>query len=99
MHIPLSEPISPRYLYINPTTNRVHLLVPIVSGQEISTDNTCKATTTLKEFFDGGALNVLNAYKDALTFDIRLLRAGSLEASLKQDRLTQVHTYIEALQP
>ena len=53
MRLPLTEPIFPRYIYINPATNIVHLMVPIIGGQEISTDNTCKATAVLKEFFDG----------------------------------------------
>jgi hypothetical protein len=34
-------------------------MVPVVGGQEISTDNTCKATVALREFFDGGALRPL----------------------------------------
>ena len=38
MKIPFEEPLSPRYIYINPETNQVHLLVPLVQGQEISTD-------------------------------------------------------------
>lgn len=53
MHIPLTEPTAPRYITINQETNQVHLMVPVVSGQEISTDNTCKATVALREFFDG----------------------------------------------
>ncbi len=35
MIIPFTEPTAPRYIYINPETNRVHLLVPVVGGQEI----------------------------------------------------------------
>ncbi len=44
MRISFTEPVSPRYIHINPVTNRVHLMVPVVGGQEISTDNICKAT-------------------------------------------------------
>ena len=41
-------------------------MVPVVGGQEISTDNTCKATVALKDFFDGGALREL---MEAILFD------------------------------
>src|SRR3990167_4913643 len=97
MRIPLSEPVSPHYIHINPATNRVHLLVPVVSGQEISTDNTCHATTELKEFFDGGALRELNAYKSALEFDIGLLEEGNLQRVAKEERLAQIEAYIGAV--
>ncbi|ARG99905.1 hypothetical protein [Legionella micdadei] len=97
MHIPLTEPVSPRYIHINPKTNQVHLMVPVVGGQEISTDNTCKATVALREFFDGGALRELNAYKEALTFDIGLLEAGNAQRAGKEERLAQIEAYIEAV--
>ena len=96
--IPLTEPVSPRYIHVNAATNCVHLLMPIVGGQEISTDNTCKSTKALQEFFagDGGALSELNAYKDALKLDIQLLGDKSPERVLKEDRLTQIRAYINA---
>lgn len=97
MYIPLSEPVSPRYIYINPDTNQVHLLVPIVGGEEISTDNTCKATTALREFFDGGALHELTTYKNALLFDLTLLGEGNPASILKKDRLEQLELYINAI--
>lgn len=98
--IPMTEPVAPRYIHINPETNLVHLMVPVVGGQEISTDNTCKAMVELKDFFDGGALRELNAYKDALESDIQLLAllaATSPERALKEMRLTQIDAYIEAI--
>ncbi len=98
MHIPFTEPVSPRYIHINPATNRIHLMVPIVGGQDISTDNTCKSTEALRDFFNGGALRELNAYKDALEFDIQLLVVGSPVRALKKERLTQIHAYIKASQ-
>jgi hypothetical protein len=98
MHVLFTEPVSPRYIYINPKTNRVHLLVPVVGGQEISTDNTCRATLALKEFFDGGALRELNTYKDALALDIQLMGEDHHERRLKEERLTQIYAYIEAVQ-
>ena len=54
MQIPLIEPKSTRYIHVNPVTNRVHLLVPFVGGQDISTDNTCQSNVELKAFFGGG---------------------------------------------
>ncbi|AMQ26616.1 TPA: hypothetical protein JBF46_00675 [Legionella pneumophila] len=97
MRIPFIEPESPRYIHINPVTNQVHLMVPVVGGQEISTDNTCQATVALREFFDGGALRELNAYKEALAFDIGLLEAGDAQRAGKEARLAQIEAYIEAI--
>ena len=99
MKIPFAEPMSPRYIYINPETNHVHLLVPLVQGQEISTDNTCKSTAALTEF-KNAALNELNTYKSALEFDLELLGDDSppLKA-LKEARLTQINAYINAMPP
>ena len=99
MKIPFAEPLSPRYIYINPETNQVHLLVPLVQGQEISTDNTCKSTAALTEF-KKTALNELNTYQSALEFDLELLGDDNppLKA-LKEARLTQINAYIHALAP
>ena len=98
MLIPFQEPIAPRYIYINPANNRVHLLVPIICGQEISTDNTCKATASLDEFFmKGAALRELNAYQSALEFDLQFLDSGDLLKGPKQQRLNQIKEYIKAI--
>jgi hypothetical protein len=97
VNVPFIEPVSPKYIKIEKESNHVYLLTPVISGQEISTDNTCKAMVELKHFFDGGALDELNAYKDALEFDIQLLSADSPERASKEGRLTQIYTYIEAL--
>ena len=70
MRIPFAEPTAPRYIYVDPETNQVHLLVPIVGGQDISTDNTCKSTVAMDAFFqEDGALRELNAYKDNPTHE------------------------------
>jgi SidC N-terminal domain len=98
MYLLFIEPVSPRYIHINSKTNQVHLLVPVVGGQEISTDNTCKATVALKEFFDGGALTELTVYKDALTYDIALLEEGNSLRVAKEARFVQIEAYIEAVQ-
>lgn len=73
-------------------------MVPIVGGQEISTDNTCKSTEASDEFFNGDALRELNAYKTALEFDLQLLGGDNLHLSeTKQQRLIQINAYIEAI--
>ena len=98
MKIPLAEPLSPRYIYVNPETNQVHLLVPLVQGQEISTDNTCKSTAALGEF-KSAALNELNAYKSALEFDLQWLKDDDRPLkALKEARLLQINAYIIAIQ-
>ncbi len=98
MIIPFTEPLNPRHIYIDPTTNNVHLLVPVVGGEEIGTDNTCKSTAALDEFFQkGAALRELNAYKAALEFDLQFLVDGHPLQAPKQHRLTQINAYIEAL--
>jgi hypothetical protein len=51
MEFPLTEPSAPRYIYINPETNMVHVLMPVVSGVQIGLDNTCKSVASLQEFF------------------------------------------------
>jgi hypothetical protein len=97
MRIPLTEPQSPRYLAINPKTNRVHLFVPFVAGLDISTDNTCKAMLELKHFFESGAIAELESYESALAFDISLLEAGSPLRQSKEERLVQIKQYLEAV--
>ena len=69
-------------------------MVPVVGGQEISTDNTCRATAALREFFEGGALRELNIYKEALALDIGLLEEGCIQRAGKEERLIQIETYI-----
>ena len=68
MLIPLFEPSHFRYIHINPATNGVHLLVPLISGFDVSTDNTCKSDLELKAFFEGGVFNELESYKSTLEF-------------------------------
>ncbi len=72
-------------------------MTPVVGGQSISTDNTCKATVALREFFDGGALRELTAYKEALAFDIGLLEEGDAQRVAKEERLSQIEVYIKAV--
>jgi len=96
MIIPLTEPTSTRYIHVT-TTNRVHLLVPFVGGQDISTDNTCRSTAEVDAFFGGGGVSELESYKSVLEFHISLLEAGNARRAIKEERLAQIKTYLEAL--
>jgi hypothetical protein len=103
MEFPLTEPTHSRYVYINPKTNQVHLLMPIVSGERIGLDNTCKSVFALQEFF-GKTNDVhqravraeLTAYQKALEFDISLLDDNDIKTK-KAERLWQIKQYIEAV--
>ncbi|WP_298623877.1 hypothetical protein [uncultured Legionella sp.] len=96
--IPCKEPGLAKYIHINPDKNLVHLLIPIIGGQEISTDNTCKSTKVLRDFFDGGgALRELTKYKAALESDIQLLVEEAPQKVAKAERLEQINTYIEGV--
>ena len=97
MIIPLIEPTLPRYIHVNPTTNRVHLLVPFVGGQDISTDNTCRSTAELNAFFGGGGFNELESYKSVLEFHLSLLEAGDARRVIKEERLAQINIYLESV--
>ena len=97
MLIPLIEPTSPRYIHVNPATNRVHLLVPFVGGQDISTDNTCRSTAEVDAFFGGGGFSELESYKNVLEFHISLLEEGDTGHSIKQERLRQINIYLDAV--
>ena len=81
------------------------------SSEGIATDNTCQATSELKEFFgqEAGAAKSLKSMSDHLKFDIFLLeryldslteseRSSIQELLLsKKKRLTQVESYLEGL--
>jgi hypothetical protein len=97
MLIPLNEPSNFRYIYINPTTNRVHLLVPFIAGLDVSTDNTCKSDLELNAFFEGGAFNELESYKSTLEFHMFLLEEGNPHYNAKKERLTQINKYLKAV--
>jgi hypothetical protein len=97
MLIHLNEPNNFRYIYINPATNHVHLLVPFIAGLDVSTDNTCKSDLELKAFFEGGAFSELGSYKGTLEFHISLLEEGDAHYNAKKERLTQINKYLEAV--
>jgi hypothetical protein len=106
MKLPLNEFIDPRYLYINPKTNVVHLLLPIMSGSEIGSDNTCKSVYSLQEFFGKAganeqktALSELLRYQAALEHDIKYLSAHAKLRQDKEERLSQIKMYLNILKP
>jgi len=87
MRISLTEPTSPpgaRYVYINPKTNQMHVLMPVVGGVGIGTDNTCASVRGMQEFFglsreahQMAVLENLKHYLGALEFDLSLLDESS----------------------
>lgn len=103
MKLPFKELAMSRYIYINPETNTVHLLMPIMSGSEIGRDNTCKSVYSLQEFFglagankQSSAIGVLTDYKAALEFDLKNMPVSE-EKTRKTHRLSQINTYLEIL--
>lgn len=93
MKISLIEPTA-RYLRINRTTRHVHLFVPFIAGQEISTDNTCKTELELRAFFEGGAVRELESWKSTLEFHCSLLDEGELRQA-KTALLAEINTYLD----
>lgn len=81
--IKFKEPERCDYLYID-ANNKVHLLMPIVGGEEIGLDNTCQMTVELKTFFFGNSYNgkekysaelQLTEYKKQLLEDINAINS------------------------
>lgn len=97
------EPIAPKHIYIDPVSNRVHLLMPIVSGQQIGMDNTCKSVFALQEYFGrkrtqdkkNSALDELVAYQEALEFDLHLLNTESQTDEVTEERVAEVKRLIQ----
>ncbi|MDI1352069.1 MAG: hypothetical protein PSV35_04755 [bacterium] len=105
MQIPFTEPTSPRYIYHNPLTNKVHVLLPVVSGSQIGLDNTCKSVYGLQEFFgksrdvhQRAVLEEVKAYQKALEFDLSLIPGESKLKTKKQARLEQIIRYSTAIE-
>src|SRR3990167_5160229 len=94
--IPCREPVSPKYIHVNPVTNQIHLMVKIVAGDKISTDNTCKAALEFNKFCSVVSRELI-AYRDALLFDIALLAVDHPQRVAKEERLVQINTYIAAV--
>lgn len=58
LSLALVEPKTAEYLHID-SHNRVHLLLPIVGGESIGIDNTCKTVMEMQAFFMARVIKVL----------------------------------------
>lgn len=95
------EPNSANYIYFDENHN-LHVLLPVVPGDTIGTDNTCKTMEELKQFFglknrEKSAINILEGYKQTLINDIALLNKLDLASDLlvnKNKRLEQVNSHL-----
>lgn len=97
----LSEPILEKYILVDDAYNHVHVFMPLVSGEEIGMDNTCKTTESLREFFGfktkkKSIQDVIQDYIRALESDLSIIRPGTELAQQKQVRLAQLTQYSEA---
>lgn len=91
------EPRAPRYIRVNPEDNRIHVFVPIVGGDRIGTDNTCKSTEAIKSFFRN-ILRELEDYKAALEFELSTVNiVNNIKREEKNSRLVQIDQYIQAM--
>ncbi|HIC7357896.1 TPA: protein SdcA [Legionella pneumophila] len=110
--IKFKEPEQCEYLHID-KDNKVHILLPIVGGDEIGLDNTCETTGELLAFFYGkthggtkySAEYHLNEYKKNLEDDIKAINvqrkiSPNAYADLlkeKKERLEQIEKYIDLI--
>lgn len=99
------EPIAARYIYVNPETNHVHLMMPVVGGTNIGVDNTCKSVYALQEFWgksyqqkNNSILDELYDYQRKLEFDIDLIPVENTLKQQKKERLEQIKSYIDVVE-
>ncbi len=104
----IKEPEQCDYLYID-ENNKIHLLLPIVGGDEIALDNTCKTAFELRTFIHGttnlSAREHLLEYKKNLIADLKALKTQNVISRYaykdlireKQQRLDQIEEYINLL--
>ncbi len=106
--LPLAEPKTAEYIHID-SENRVHLLLPIVGGETVGLDNTCKTVMEMQTFFYGkegkdkkpSALEVLSDYAIKLEQDIAFLQESGKFSELlaeKRHRLVQIQGYASILE-
>lgn len=104
----LREKSSYKYIYVD-ENNNVHIMVPISAGQKIATDNTCKSTYALKQFFatsngnteEGSVFQALQSYMADLMADIGYLRRYGVNNTIvkaKEERYGQLRRYLYLLQ-
>lgn len=109
VNIQCGEPTFCRYLHVD-QNNIVHVIVPIVGGDEVSVDNTCKSAMELQKFYGtafnapstkNSAIHVFQRYIDVLDVDIWLIRELILEDSqaliAKLNRKRQINAYMDCI--
>ncbi len=75
------------YIYVNPEKNTVHVLMPLMSGETIGLDNTCRALSEFNQFWGGvgepgAAEKIVISYLIDLEADLVLIeKMLSLEKS------------------
>ncbi|WP_133128722.1 hypothetical protein [Legionella nagasakiensis] len=107
----LKEPEKCDYLYID-EQNHVHLMLPLVGGDEIGLDNTCQTAAELRTFFYGkagkpSAEQTLQAYLTQLEKDILALQeeqerhlssfAYQKIINQKKQRFIQIQNYLQLI--
>ena len=91
------EPTHASSIYVNPKTKTLHCLLPLMRGENIGLDNTCKTSVALQTFFSQDHLQHLEAYQTALTWDVSMIVVESPLKREKKQRLDELTQYIEAL--
>ena len=102
------EPETCDYIFVD-ENNKVHLMLPLVGGDGVAIDNTCKTVMELRSFFHGvpSALDRLNEYRKSLEKDIDYInKVQKMKSGLahqdtlkeKTERLEQIKEYIELIQ-
>ncbi len=110
--IKFKEPERCDYLYVD-EHNKVHIILPIVGGDEIGLDNTCETSRELTSFFYGSthggvkysAEHHLSEYKRQLEEDIKAIHSQRKISPLaftdllkgKVERLKQIEQYIQLI--
>ena len=103
-NLKLKEPKTPKYIFID-ENNKVRLMLPVIGGASIGTDNTCKSALAPQAFFGlsnsshapQSAASSLQSYKSALEYDLAVMPPGP-EKDLKADRLKQINQYLKVMQ-
>lgn len=106
-NIKFLEPERCEYIYID-NKNKIHLMMPLVGGEEIGLDNTCKTAMEIRNFFFGREISAetsLLAYKQALEKDIQKIEAQQSNHPdthqdlllTKRQRFIQIQRYLELI--
>ena len=87
------------YLYID-GSNQLRLLVPLTQGAFIGTDNTCKTTEALKDFFGASIYEEGQAVKYLQDFinDLQNSRSNKFNNKLKKQLIRQAKGYMNQVE-